>query len=84
VVKEVLLTVAKEHRQVLKKPSPFVRLTDFADSALNFELHFYSSDFVTIENIKSDMRFEIDRLFRAEGIVIPFPQRDVWIKEGKQ
>ena len=80
-VKELLLSVARKHPNVLKRPVSFVRLTDFADSALHFELHFYSSEFVTIENIKSDMRFEIDRLFRAHGVEIPFPQRDVWIKK---
>ncbi|RMF27771.1 MAG: potassium transporter KefA, partial [Bacteroidetes bacterium] len=27
-----------------------------------------------------DLRFEIDRLFRENGITIPFPQRDIWIR----
>ena len=30
---------------------------------------------------KSDIRFEIDKLFRAHNISIPFPQRDVHIKQ---
>lgn len=79
-VKQLLLDVAKGHNRLLKQPAPFVRLVEFADSALNFELHFYSSEFVTIDNIKSDLRFEIDRKFREHQIVIPFPQRDVWVK----
>jgi small-conductance mechanosensitive channel len=79
-VKQILLDIAKAHPRLLKKPAPFVRLVQFADSSLNFELHFYSSEFVTIDNIKSDLRFEIDRKFREQQIVIPFPQRDVWLK----
>jgi len=34
-----------------------------------------------IEDIKSDLRFEIDRLFRENNITIPFPQRDVWMRK---
>lgn len=79
-VKQILLDIAKAHNRLLKKPAPFVRLVQFADSALNFELHFYSSEFITIDNIKSDLRFEIDRKFREHRITIPFPQRDVWLK----
>jgi small-conductance mechanosensitive channel len=31
----------------------------------------------------SDLRFEIDRVFREKAIEIPFPQRDVRILQGK-
>ena len=31
-----------------------------------------------VEKIKSDLRFEIDQQFRANKIIIPFPQRTVW------
>ena len=33
---------------------------------------------------KSDMRFEIDRMFRENKIAIPFPQRDIHIIEQKK
>lgn len=81
-VKRILVGIAKENGFVLKHPSPFVRFVNFGDSALDFELHFWSQEFVRIEDIKSDMRFEIDRLFREESVEIPFPQRDVWFKNA--
>ncbi len=31
-----------------------------------------------VEKIKSEIRFEIDKQFRTEKIIIPFPQRTVW------
>jgi len=32
--------------------------------------------------IKSEMNFEIDRIFRENNIEIPFPQRDIHIRNG--
>ncbi len=79
-VKELLQQVAKENIYVIKYPYPFVRFINFGESSLDFELHFWTRNFIVIEDIKSDMRFEIDRLFREHQIEIPFPQRDVWTK----
>ncbi len=76
-VKKLLLQVAKEHPELLKKPNPFVRFADFGDSSLNFELYFWSNKSFVINNIKSDLRFAIDKIFRENKITIPFPQRVV-------
>ena len=47
---------------------------------LNFKLIFTLNDSFKATFPKSDMRFEIDRVFRENNITIPFPQRDVHIK----
>jgi small-conductance mechanosensitive channel len=65
----------------LGKPLPIVRFVGFGDSSLDFQLLVWSRNFIVIEDIKSDLRFEIDRLFRENDVVIPFPQRDVWMKK---
>jgi len=78
-----LLLQAIESTRVLKRPAPFVRFVDFGNSSLDFELLFYSRNFVGINDVKSDIRFEIDRLFRENNVEIPFPQTDVWIR-GKE
>lgn len=77
-VKNTLLQVADDNPDVLQRPAPFVRFTDFADSSLNFELHFWSRNFIRIEDVKSDIRFQIDAYFRRKDIEIPFPQRVIW------
>lgn len=82
-VKNLLMEVAKAHDKVMNFPSPFVRFVNFGDSSLDFELFFWSSELVPIENIKSDLRFAIDESFRANGVEIPFPQRDLWLKNPK-
>ncbi len=83
-VRRLLVEVAQNHPDVLKEPSPFVRFTEFADSSLNFELFFWSKLLFPIENVKSDIRFEIDRAFRENNVTIPFPQRDVWFRNSIQ
>jgi small-conductance mechanosensitive channel len=79
-VKDIMVNVVKEHKDVLKYPAPFVRFVDFGDSSLNFTVYFFSRNFMFIEDVKSDIRFKIDAEFRANGVTIPFPQRDVWFK----
>ncbi len=79
-VKKLLLQVARSHEKVLRFPTPFVRFTNFGDSGLYFELHFFSREFMTIEDVTSDLRFEIDQAFRDNGVTIPFPQRDLHFK----
>ena len=76
------LGLAADHPEVNLDQEPNARFLDFGDSALIFELLFWSSKMWIIEKIKSDIRFEIDKRFRAEGITIPFPQRDLHIKSG--
>jgi len=81
-VKELLLKAADKHQNVEENPGPFVRFNDFGDSALIFELYFWTNETFGVENIKSDLRFKIDALFREHGVSIPFPQRDLHIKSG--
>ena len=81
-VRELLLSAAKELEEISNRPTPKVFFKEFADSALNFEIHFWVTETWEIEMIKSDLRFYIDKLFRKNNIRIPFPQRDVhMIKE---
>ncbi len=81
-VKEILLDVARNNGYVDNRPTPLVRFIDFGDSALQFELLFWSRVLITIDDVKSDMRFAITEAFQKEGIDIPFPQRDLWIRSG--
>ncbi len=81
-VRELLLKAARAHKSILGYPSPFVRFTNFGNSSLDFELHFFSRNFIEIENIKSDLRFEVDQYFRDNDVTIPFPQQDVWFRNN--
>ncbi len=79
-VKELLLRVAQAHEKVLDHPAPIVRFMNFGNSSLDFDLIFWSQELFRIEDVQSDLRFEVDQAFRDNGVTIPFPQRDVWFK----
>ncbi len=80
-VKKLLEEVANNHSRVLEKPHAKVRLVQFGDNGLHFQVLFWARHFYSIEDIKSDIRFGIDDSFRKNGISIPFPQRDVWMRK---
>ena len=78
-VKKLLLQAARTHDDVLSTPEAVVLFLDFGDSSLDFKLIFTLGDSFKAQFPKSDIRFEIDRLFRENNIIIPFPQRDIHI-----
>jgi small-conductance mechanosensitive channel len=82
-VKKLLLQAAKVQPDVLDTPEPTVLFSDFGESALNFRVAFTVNDSFNVRVPQSDIRFEIDRLFRENNILIPFPQRDIHIIEKK-
>jgi len=83
-VRDILLACAKNQSEIIQNKEaghdPFVRFVDFGDSALKFELFFWTTSIFTVEFIKSNLRFDIDENFRNQGVSIPFPQRDIHIK----
>lgn len=80
-VRKILEECAHEHEEITNSPKPFVRFYDFGNSSLDFQLYFWTNNAFRVENIKSDLRFSINRKFKENGVTIPFPQRDVHIKE---
>jgi potassium-dependent mechanosensitive channel len=78
-VVELLLASAKGCAGVAPLPEPAALFTGFGESALQFELRFWSTvdDWVTTA---SALRSSIyDALARA-GIVLAFPQLDLWVR----
>ena len=78
-VKKLLLEVANANPNVIKLPEPLVVFSDFGDSALMFKLIFTLNDSFQALIPQSEIRFEIDRVFKENNIKIPFPQRDVHV-----
>lgn len=77
---ECLESVMLDHKQVLSKPKPFVRFTDFAESSLRFEMIFWSNNTFRINDVKSDLRRSVYLELKKRNISIPYPQRDIHIK----
>jgi potassium-dependent mechanosensitive channel len=76
-VRDLLLDCAREHPQVLQTPPPRVFLLGFGDNALDFELRCIVANVENSLTVKSDLHFDVLARFRAAGIVIPCPQREV-------
>ncbi|MDR0577149.1 MAG: mechanosensitive ion channel [Candidatus Accumulibacter sp.] len=74
----LMVEIARAHPRVLPDPAPGVLLKEFADSAIVLELGFWVGDpELGTGGVRSDINREILRVFRREGIAIPFPQREV-------
>jgi small-conductance mechanosensitive channel len=78
-VLETLLQVAREHADVLVNPEPTAIFVGFGDSSINVELRVWVGDINQRARIRSELGLAIDRHFRGAGIVIPFPQQDVYL-----
>jgi len=83
-VSGLLREAAHEHPHVIEtEEHPLViRLVEFGDSALKFELLFWTTQKFAVEDVKSDLRFKALDKLNKHGITIPFPQRDLHIRHG--
>ena len=77
---EILLQVAKQNPKVLNAPAPSAFLIDFGDSSLDFELKFWINNPLMGKSVTSQLACEIWQAFADNNIEIPFPQRDVHIR----
>ena len=80
-VMEILLTCLREHEKIMTWPEPQVIFQDFADSSLNFEARGFIAQVEWRVIVASELRVAINRAFIEAGIEIPFPQRDINIKD---
>ncbi|WP_052089712.1 mechanosensitive ion channel family protein [Porphyromonas canoris] len=80
-VKEIVLNVARNHPGVLSKPAPDFWFVEYGDSALKFELIVWTSTYIQRPTVlKSELYYAIFNEFNANGIEVPFPQRDLHIR----
>lgn len=79
-VRDALLEVAAADPGVLATPPPEVQLEAFGESSLDVALIAWIEHARDDLRIMSRLRFAIDDAFRARGITIPFPQRDLHVK----
>lgn len=79
----LLLEAAKTNPRVLAEPAPGTRLIEFGDSGIKLELRVWIQDPESgLASVRSDINLAIWRAFKAAGIVIPYPQRDLHIRSG--
>ncbi len=79
-VEKILLNIARDHPLVIMNPAPYVYFAGFGDSAMEFQIRAILSDVNEILGVETDMYHAIAERFAEEGIEIPFPQRDLWLR----
>jgi small-conductance mechanosensitive channel len=79
-VQEVLIAALRDREDVLASQEALVLLTGFGDSALTFQLRFWTRRLEEWQKTASEVRAAILRGLGEAGIEIPFPQRDVHLR----
>jgi small-conductance mechanosensitive channel len=81
---ELMLQAAQACDRVLATPPPTVWMDEFGDSAVQFIIHCWIQDPEEgIGNVRSQVLKTLWKLFKDNGIEIPFPQRDVNLRQSK-
>ncbi len=79
-VLHLLLQVAKDQPDAMVDPPPVVLFTGFGESSLDFSVRFWTRDAGTAVSARSEAGAAISEALEAEGIEIPFPQRDLHLR----
>jgi small-conductance mechanosensitive channel len=79
----LLVEVAQRHARVLKDPAPTAHVVNLAESGIDLELGLWIADAEQgTLGVRSDVSVGLLAAFRAAGIEIPYPQRDVRLLQG--
>lgn len=83
IIKELLLQVANSNPGVLKEPPADVLFDEFGESSLNFILRVWTSEYSDKPKVlKSQLYYKVFEKFREHNIEIPFPQQDIYLRNG--
>lgn len=78
---ELALEAARDVPRVLAEPPPNCLLVEFGDSSVDLELRFWINDPANgTANLRSAVMLRIWDLFHANDIELPFPQRDITLR----
>ena len=81
---KLMLEAAAKARRVLATPPPTVWWNGFGDNAVNFTIHCWINDPEEgVGNVKSDVLKHLWALFKEHEIGLPFPQRDLNLKQSE-
>lgn len=76
-VKSVLIDMCDKEAIVLKNPKPAVRVLNYGDFAITYQIRFFYDDYGNYPDVRSTIMGKIWYALRRNDIKIPFPIRDV-------
>jgi small-conductance mechanosensitive channel len=77
---ELLNTTGAKYEGILQNPAPTTLFLGFGDSSLNFQLRVWTAESGFLK-LKSDITVAVNNALKEAGITIPFPQRDLHVKQ---
>jgi small-conductance mechanosensitive channel len=79
---DLMVRAARETGRVLTEPAPAARLTGFGDNSVDLDLRIWINDAQHgVVNVQSEVLLKVWDLFKEHGVAMPYPQRDIHIKE---
>lgn len=77
--KKLLMDILLADERITKTPAPVVQYQQFGNSSIDLKVNFWAKHLRDAYETRSDLIMAIAASFKANGIVIPFPQQDVYI-----
>lgn len=63
---------------------PLIRLVEYQDFAISYNVRFFYYDYAKIERIAAEIQRRLWYVFKREGIIIPFPIRNIYIQKEEK
>lgn len=80
---KLMIEAAMASPRALSDPKPSVWLTAFGDSSIDHEILVWISDpEAGVGNVRSDILNRLWFAFKENGVEVPYPQRDIHIRDG--
>ncbi|WP_194471700.1 mechanosensitive ion channel family protein [Bradyrhizobium sp. CCBAU 51753] len=79
---KLAIETAGAHPRATKGKTPNCILTEFAEAGMKFSLTFWIADPDGMDNVKSDVMLSLWDAFKANGIRVPYPVRELRVRGG--
>jgi potassium efflux system protein len=81
--KLIINDVLGSDERVIKSPAPVIQYEQFNNSSIDVRIYFWTQHMRDSSETKSDLIITIKKAFSQNGIVIPFPQQDIYLHQAK-
>ncbi|MGR9087502.1 MAG: mechanosensitive ion channel domain-containing protein, partial [Gammaproteobacteria bacterium] len=81
---KVMMDTVRSTPLVLAEPAPSVLFLGFGESSLDFSIRVFVSELSNRLPVTHELHLRLEKALRENGIVVPFPQRDIHVRSVVQ